>query len=87
MRIALIAIAGRKCYDGARQAVERGCVMVRKKRAAPGTSRAVPVDYASFLESLKERVRQAQTKAMLSVNRELIRLYWDIGRRIAERQG
>jgi DUF1016 N-terminal domain len=42
-------------------------------------------DYASFLESLKSRVRQAQTKAMLSVNRELIQLYWDIGRLIVER--
>lgn len=27
-----------------------------------------------------------QTKAMLSVNRELIQLYWDIGRLIVERQ-
>jgi predicted nuclease of restriction endonuclease-like (RecB) superfamily len=31
-------------------------------------------------------VQQAQTKAMLSVNRELIQLYWDIGRLIVERQ-
>jgi hypothetical protein len=38
------------------------------------------------LEALKTRVRQAQTQAMLSVNRELIQLYWDIGRRIVERQ-
>ena len=32
------------------------------------------------------RVQQAQTKAMLSVNRELIQLYWDIGREIVYRQ-
>jgi predicted nuclease of restriction endonuclease-like (RecB) superfamily len=31
-------------------------------------------------------VQQAQTKAMLSVNRELIQLYWDIGRLIVEQQ-
>ena len=53
-------------------------------------SRAVngclPTDYADFLESLKSRVQQAQTRAMLSVNRELIQLYWDIGRLIVERQ-
>ena len=46
----------------------------------------LPADYVEFLESLKTRVRQAQTKAMLSVNREMISLYWDIGRRIVERQ-
>jgi hypothetical protein len=31
-------------------------------------------------------VQQSQTKAMLSVNRELIQLYWDIGRQISQRQ-
>jgi predicted nuclease of restriction endonuclease-like (RecB) superfamily len=44
------------------------------------------MDYPVFLESLKNRVRQAQTKAMLSVNRGLIQLYWEIGRDIVERQ-
>jgi hypothetical protein len=42
-----------------------------------GTSLGLPADYTAFLESLKARVRQAQTQAMLSVNRELIQLYWD----------
>jgi predicted nuclease of restriction endonuclease-like (RecB) superfamily len=51
------------------------------------TTRAkLPSDYAMVLESLKERVRRAQAKAMLSVNRELIQLYWDIGREIVSRQ-
>jgi len=35
---------------------------------------------------LKARVRAAQVKAALSVNRELIALYWDIGRVILQRQ-
>ena len=47
---------------------------------------AIPDDYAEVFESLKERVRRSQTKAMLSVNRELISLYWEIGRQIADRQ-
>ncbi len=47
---------------------------------------AIPDDYAEVFESLKQRVRQSQTKAMLSVNRELISLYWEIGRQIAQRQ-
>ena len=32
------------------------------------------------------RIRQAQTKAVLSANREPIAFYWDIGRRGVERQ-
>jgi predicted nuclease of restriction endonuclease-like (RecB) superfamily len=47
---------------------------------------AIPDDYPQVLEFLKHRVRHAQTKAMLSANSELIGLYWDIGRQIAQRQ-
>lgn len=46
----------------------------------------VAEDYAAFLEDLKNRVTQAQLKAALSVNRELIMLYWQIGCEILERQ-
>jgi predicted nuclease of restriction endonuclease-like (RecB) superfamily len=46
----------------------------------------VPQDYGDFLETLKGRVRTAQIKAALSVNRELITLYWEIGREILMRQ-
>lgn len=60
--------------------------MARKKKELALTSTGLPADYSVFLESLKSRVQQAQTKAMLSVNRELIQLYWDIGRLIVERQ-
>ena len=60
--------------------------MARKKKDVALTPFGLPADHAEFLESLKSRVQQAQTKAMLSVNRELIQLYWDIGRLIFERQ-
>lgn len=43
-------------------------------------------DYAQFVTQLKKQIRSAQFKAALAVNRELIRLYWDIGREIVERQ-
>jgi predicted nuclease of restriction endonuclease-like (RecB) superfamily len=43
-------------------------------------------DYDAFLQSLKERIRTAQVKAALSVNRELVLLYWQIGHDIIERQ-
>lgn len=42
--------------------------------------------YAGLLNDIKSRIRQAQTRAMLSVNAELVRLYWDIGRMVQERQ-
>ncbi|MCK4459102.1 MAG: hypothetical protein KAU52_05205 [Methanosarcinales archaeon] len=44
------------------------------------------LSYAEFLNELKERIRTAQNKAVLSINAELISLYWDIGRRIVESQ-
>lgn len=46
----------------------------------------VPADYADFLTGLKERIRSAQITAARAVNRELILLYWDIGRAIVEKQ-
>ena len=42
--------------------------------------------YTSFLEQLKSRVSQAQLKASLAVNSELILLYWDLGKSIVEKQ-
>jgi len=46
----------------------------------------MPEGYHTLLGTLKERIRAAQTRAALSVNRELVLLYWTIGREIAERQ-
>jgi len=46
----------------------------------------IPADYAEFLTGLKDRIRNAQITAARAVNRELILLYWDIGRAIAEKQ-
>jgi predicted nuclease of restriction endonuclease-like (RecB) superfamily len=43
-------------------------------------------NYNEFLAELKAKICQAQIQAALSVNRELILLYWQIGREILERQ-
>lgn len=43
-------------------------------------------EYDRFLRDLKERIRSAQVRAALSVNRELVLLYWHIGREILIRQ-
>jgi hypothetical protein len=46
----------------------------------------MPADYAPLLADIKARVRRAQSHAVLAVNAELIRLYWEIGGMIHERQ-
>lgn len=46
----------------------------------------LPADYVSLLAEVKERVRTARYAALKAVNKELVGLYWDIGRLIAERQ-
>ena len=45
------------------------------------------VDYMTVLDHVRQRVRQARYQALRSVNKELISLYWDIGKAIVERQG
>lgn len=47
----------------------------------------LPADYATWLMELKTRIHSAQQRATLAVNRELVLLYWQIGRDILDRQG
>jgi predicted nuclease of restriction endonuclease-like (RecB) superfamily len=47
---------------------------------------ALPADYAPLLAEIKARVQAARIKAGLAANRELLALYWGIGRLILERQ-
>ena len=42
--------------------------------------------YSSWLMELKQRVRQAQLKAAVSVNTELLKFYWSLGADIFEKQ-
>ena len=46
----------------------------------------LPESYPAFLQELKQRIRESQVRASLSVNRELVMLYWRIGRDILVRQ-
>jgi len=43
-------------------------------------------EYLEFLNDLKVKIRQAQYKAYRAVNKELICLYWDIGKSIVDKQ-
>jgi predicted nuclease of restriction endonuclease-like (RecB) superfamily len=47
---------------------------------------APPSGYPELLQELKRRIRSAQVRAALAVNRELVLLYWSIGRDILARQ-
>jgi predicted nuclease of restriction endonuclease-like (RecB) superfamily len=49
-------------------------------------STLLPDGYPALLTDLKRRIRESQLRASLSVNRELVLLYWQIGREILVRQ-
>lgn len=44
------------------------------------------VEYKRFFVEIKERIYKAQYDALRAVNKELIQLYWDIGKKIVEKQ-
>ena len=64
--------------------------MARSKKSGERTGsakpKAIPASYATLLTAIKERVRRAQLRAHLAVSRELVLLYWQIGRDIVTRQ-
>lgn len=43
-------------------------------------------NYIQLIEALKQEIQQARMRAHVSVNRELIILYWKIGKKILQRQ-
>lgn len=49
-------------------------------------SEIISSSYVELLNALKEKIRSSQLKASLSVNAELIQLYWEIGLEIVHRQ-
>jgi DUF1016 N-terminal domain len=42
--------------------------------------------YTSLFSDIKKRIREAQIKATLAANAEMIKMYWDIGKMIFDRQ-
>jgi predicted nuclease of restriction endonuclease-like (RecB) superfamily len=43
-------------------------------------------DYRDFINEIKSKIQQAQIKASVKVNQELIKLYWSVGKMIVEKQ-
>jgi predicted nuclease of restriction endonuclease-like (RecB) superfamily len=60
--------------------------MKRKRVSKAIVHQSVAQFYDRFVEGIKQRIRAAQIKAAISANRELILLYWDIGRAIVDAQ-
>lgn len=63
-----------------------GDTLERVSKAPVRRTAGLPADYPEFLTELKTRIAAARTRAALAVNSELIKLYWDIGRHILERE-
>ena len=53
---------------------------------SPASLTPPPEGYTDWLTELKSRIHSAQQRATLAVNRELVLLYWQIGRDILARQ-
>ena len=72
---------------------ETGQRSVRNVKQKDGIVMPVPVlqtdlpdGYTNLLASLKKRIQQERIKTVLSANRAMVILYWDIGASILERQ-
>ena len=62
--------------------------MTHRTKTLSKDSTAIPIrEYAQTLADLKKQIQEAQVKTALSANKELIKLYWSIGKTIAEKQG
>jgi len=47
---------------------------------------AMPKDYPSFFEEIKERIARERIKSVLAASTAMVLMYWDIGRQILEKQ-
>lgn len=43
-------------------------------------------EYLNFKNEITARIRSAQYEALKAVNKEMIALYWEVGKRITEQQ-
>lgn len=60
--------------------------MAKKSHAATKKIKISSANYTKFITSLKTKIRSAQVNGAIAVNRELVKLYWEIGKDILEKQ-
>ena len=46
----------------------------------------MPKDYAAILSEIKDRIRSERLRVVMAANAAMVFLYWDIGRKILDRQ-
>ena len=59
--------------------------MAKKSLPITKKSEVLTINYKKFITLLKSKIRSAQIKGAIAVNRELINLYWEIGKEIFEK--
>lgn len=64
----------------------KGAQCRRTGSEAKSTASELPAEHTHWLTTLKTRIAVARYRAALAANVELIRLYWQIGREILQRQ-
>lgn len=57
-----------------------------KRKESSSLDIGMPPDYVKVLGRLKERIQSARLRAAMGVNREMVLLYWEIGKEILRRQ-
>lgn len=57
-----------------------------KVTAKIATAKVSTKEYAETLLDIKKHIQEAQSKATMSVNKELLKVYWYIGKTIAQKQ-
>jgi len=60
--------------------------MVKKNDNIDSTAVIKTEEYIQTLSALKQQIQESQVKVMLSANKELLKLYWHIGKMITEKQ-
>ena len=68
------------------QRLSRGRARPEARFTAVPSKAELPVDYATLLAELKQRIGGERLRMVLSANAAMVLLYWDIGRTILDRQ-
>lgn len=70
--------------------MRRSCIFVvgsqNDTKMAEINNSTLSAEYSLFLNEITTRIRSAQYEALKAVNKEMIALYWEVGKRISEQQ-
>jgi predicted nuclease of restriction endonuclease-like (RecB) superfamily len=78
--------APRKAQPAATERKQRGRVDRSAMFPMAASAGEMPVDYAGWLAEIKSRIQGERLRLVLASNSVMVMLYWDIGRRILQKQ-